>query len=335
MRHATLTLSLCCTSFFGMLLLSQTGVPLDNDQDGLDDAFEDALLKQFQPQLMVSREDCSIKPAQFAPFLSEPTVLVENGILYAQAFPRGASGQEVELHYYHLWRKDCGQISHPLDAEHVSLLLRADTKDATRWRAIYWYAAAHEDTVCDASQVTRASTLKAETHGTTVWISAGKHASFFRSELCSRTCGGDRCVDAVQIASPTVVNVGELQQPMNGAIWIGSHRWPVAAKMSRTDFSKARLARLERLPVTDIAWANPSKRPTQTAILGGNSAVAGVAIGGRSTDTALVLANDKTTEALGTASRNTGNALTKTFQSVRKALGGATRRTEQTLANVP
>jgi hypothetical protein len=85
--------------------------------------------------------------------------------------------------------------------------------------------------------------------------------------------------------------------------------------------------RIKRLPDTDIAWANPAKRPAQAAIYGGNSALGGIATGGRSTDTALVLANDSTGRALGKAQDRTGDALKKSWHSVIKAVGGAAKAT--------
>jgi hypothetical protein len=305
---------------------------LDSDRDGLSDTLEAKLLDQFQPQWMVSKTDCSVRPARFEAMLQAPTAVADDGTVYGQAFRSGSVRDEIELHYYHLWRLDCGQMGHPLDAEHVAVLLRkVPGDDEHGWRAVYWYAAAHEDTVCDASQITRASTLKDEEKGATVWISTGKHASFLNEELCTHGCGGDRCAEMERMKSPGVVNLGELSWPSGGAVWVKSLQWPLAAKMKRSDFNEARIALLERLPDTDIGWANPSKRPAQAAIYGGNSAVNGIAVGGRSTDTALTLANDKTSGALGKAQRNTGNALTKSYKNVRKAIGSAAKNTGEAL----
>jgi hypothetical protein len=128
-----------------------------------------------------------------------------------------------------------------------------------------------------------------------------------------------------------VVNMGELSQPVDGAVWLASSQWPLADKMRRSDFPEARLTRLERLPESDVAWANPAKRPAQAAIYGGNSAVNGIAAGGRSTDTALVLANGNTGRALGKAQRNTGNALSRSYKNVVKAVGGVATGTGKAL----
>ncbi len=325
----------------GVSMAAMSQQATDTDADGLSDAFEAALLHKFQPQFGISKEDCAGEPAQFAPGTARPTVLAEDGTLYGQAFPRKATadGQhQIELHFYHLWRTDCGRIGHPLDAEHVSVLLRGSGSDASQWTAVYWYAAAHEDTVCDASQITRASTLEAETHGPTVWISKGKHGSFLDEELCQRGCGGDRCLDTKPLISAGVVNLGEYAAAMNGAVWSHSSEWPLAAKMRRSDFPAGRTSLVQREPGTTIVWANPEKRPAQAAILGGNAAIEGAIVGGGSTadalavsendtNTALVLAGARSGNALANTTQKTGNALTKSYRGVRHALKTAAKRT--------
>jgi hypothetical protein len=323
---------------------------IDSDHDGLSDATEQALLERFRPHFMISSEDCSAQPAQFAPAIAMPTVIAEDGTIYGQAMLRAATkghAAEIELHYYHLWRTDCGRLGHALDAEHVAVLLQTEKKrqSADDWHAAYWYAAAHEDTVCDASQITRAGTLDATTNGARVWISSGKHGSFLQEELCRRGCGGDRCAKTRELAVAAVVNLGEWNAPMNGAVWMSSRRWPLKDKITRSDFPAARIALLEELPDTDIAWATPARRPAEAAILGANSGIDGaltgasaaggaLAVTSQSTDVALSLASDKTGNAIGTvthdtgtalgaAGRGTGHALRKTFHGVRKALGAA------------
>lgn len=305
----------------------------DSDHDDLSDALEMKLLRQFEPQWMVGKDDCSVLPARFAQGVATPVVVEADGTVYGQASRVRSRGDEVELHFYHLWRRDCGQMGHPLDAEHVAVLLHREGSAGgeQKWKALYWYAAAHEDTVCDASQIARASTLNAEYKGATVWISLGKHASFLSEALCSHGCGGDRCVDMEQMKTAEIVNLGEPSRLMDGTAWVNFAGWPLAEKMRRSDFALIRVERLDRLPETDVGWANPSKRPTQAAIYGGNSALIGVTVGGRSTDTALVLANEKTNSALDTAQKKTGNALTKSYKNVVKALAGAAKSTAKAL----
>jgi hypothetical protein len=286
----------------------QTAV--DTDHDGLNDDLEQAILIQFAPKFMVDRADCSEVPAEFRPEGREPIVQAENATIYGQVFPKTAVDMAeslVEVHYYHLWKKDCGRMGHALDTEHVSVVIKASD---SKWKAIYWYAAAHEDTPCDASQIARAATLDAEDRGATVWISAGKHASFLNEDLCRRGCGGDFCDKMSPLAVGKVVNLGESGMPMHGASWTSSARWPLMAKMVRTDFKAATVARLESLPASDIAWVNPSKRPQQHAIAAGDSTI-----------DALVTSHQNTDIAISTAGGNTGNALDKSYRSVKHSLG--------------
>ncbi len=181
----------------------------DSDHDGLSDALEDALLAQFAPQFMLSVHDCSIRPAQFVPFQANPVVQQDNGTIYGQVFPRAGHADQVEVHYFHLWRSDCGEMGHNLDTEHVSALLSRDREST--WKALYWYASAHEDTVCDASQIARAATLDAERHGPRIWISRGKHASFLSDVLCAHGCGGDDCGETAPLAMSQTHQPGRVE----------------------------------------------------------------------------------------------------------------------------
>lgn len=318
-----------------MLLLcalgAQAQAAVDTDRDGLPDVLEQALLERFAPTFMISKDDCSVAPASLMSGRSVPTVGADDGTIYGQVFK---TDRGVELHYYHLWRADCGRLGHALDDEHVSALVVARSaelaSDAASYSATYWYAAAHEDTVCDASQVTRASTLDASTHGPVVWVSAGKHASFLAEELCRHGCGGDRCAAMKKLDSPGVVNVGEVGAPMSGAEWTTSPLWPgpLAIKMSRSDLPEDRVARLNALPNSDIAWANPGQRPAQAVILGGNSTIDALALGNRKTDTALVTAGGHTGGALGNSYKATRNALGKSFHKTGEFLSGGRKNSD-------
>ena len=179
---ACIAVGLCGMVPAQQVVESQPGAA-DTDHDGLSDALEQQLLARFVPKFMVGADDCSVLPAEFMAGVKVPQVRADNGTIYGQATPAqniGGSAATTELHFYHLWRKDCGGHGHPLDTEHVAVLIRSDgaASDAASWKAVYWYAGAHENTVCDVSQIARASTLHAEDHGATVWISPGKHASY-------------------------------------------------------------------------------------------------------------------------------------------------------------
>src|ERR1039458_4615843 len=175
---------------------SERKITIDSDNDGMSDALEQALLIQFAPTFMVGRHDCSEIPAEFEPNMEAPTVKAENGTIYGQVFPAKSSTAALpvaEIHYYHLWRRDCGPHGHPLDTEHVSVLVSATQSPsaAAKWKADYWYAGAHENTICDVSHLARAATLQATEHGAKVWISPGKHASYLNPALCQAGCAAD------------------------------------------------------------------------------------------------------------------------------------------------
>ena len=298
---------------------------LDSDGDGLSDELEEALLVRFVPNFQVDPQDCAGTPAAFLPGKPDPVAAPGNGIIYGQATPRvlkSFAGPVVELRYFHLWSSDCGRMGHALDTEHVSALiaLRSGTANADG-RAIYWYAAAHEDTMCDASQIARASTVKALDAGAVVWISSGKHASFLNQELCRHGCGGDRCSATQPLRVMRIVNLGEQEHPMNGSLWVASSEWPLAKKLMRSDFDPAVLTRLAQLPDSDIAWVNPSKRRAQGTIAAAGSTVDALAVGNRKTDTAISLAGGATGNALATTRSKVGQSLKKTAGGVGRILG--------------
>jgi len=307
-----------------LLLFSQAPAQSapDSDHDGLSDALEQSLLVQFLPAFQIASADCANLPAEFEPNHPTPKTLAENATIYGQVFPTKSSSNEknenptVEAHFYHLWSKDCGPYGHHLDTEHVAVLLRASTPDlaTAKWTALYWYAAAHEATVCDASQIARASTLHATDHGATIWISPGKHASYLNETLCQHGCGADRCVQMVPLPAGKIINLGEPAYPMNGSVFLASNEWPLLAKMTTTNFPAAPLVRLEALPDTDIAWFLPGNHPAQQVIAAGVTTSQAIALGGHDTDSAISLANDQT-----------GNALEKSYRYTRHALGIAAR----------
>jgi hypothetical protein len=347
------SLALCCHALPAQQPVSGSAfhTDTDTDHDGLSDALEQQLLVQFMPRFMMAEHDCSVRPAEFKAGVQIPEVQAENGTIYGQAFPAKEAKDHstaAELHYYHLWRKDCGGHGHALDTEHVAVLIQAsDTDvDSAKWKAVYWYAAAHENTVCDVSQIARASTLHAEDRGATVWISPGKHASYLNGSLCQTGCGADRCEKMTELVPAKLINLGEPGLPMNDSVFISSKAWPLEYKMSNSNFPAAALVRLNQLPNDDIAWFNPGKHPVQgviakssstehaLAISGGNTTAA-ISVAGSSTGNALSDAGDSTGTALSTASGNTGNALEKSYKHTRHALGTSMRHVGEALHLTP
>jgi hypothetical protein len=267
-----------------------------------------------------------------------PTVEAEDGTIYGRAFPvarvANNAGPEVELQYYHLWRVDCGEHGHPLDAEHVSVLLRASEKDvnAAHWKAVYWYAAAHEQTVCDVSQIARASTLQAEDRGAKIWISPGKHASYLDERLCSRGCGADRCEDMVPLAVARVINLGEAGHPMNESLFVASSQWQLELKMQQTDFPAEPLVRLAGLPETEIAWFNPGRHPAQGVIAISGTTGLAMARGASETASSVGVASDETGGAISVARHSTGSALGTSYRNTVHALGTSIRQIGRAVA---
>lgn len=306
---------------------------VDSDHDGISDALEQALLVQFLPTFAVGQHDCSGLPAEFAIDAVSPEAKAENGTIYGQVFPAKTStpnAPAAEIHYYHLWKWDCGGHGHPLDTEHVSVLVRASGSDLNlaTWKALYWYAAAHENTVCDVSQIARASTLHAETEGAKVWISPGKHASYLSEDLCERGCGADKC-EAMKIFDPAkVVNLGEVNNPMNGSLFISSPQWPLAAKMMKSNFPDGTLSRFNNLEENEIAMFNTGRHPTQGVIAISSHTQQTVA---NHSGAAMAMAADSTDSAITTAQGSTGNALQKSYRHTRHALGISVRHVGEAL----
>src|SRR5215475_1125577 len=153
-----LALSLCCA--YGALAAT-AGTQIDSDRDGLSDEFERTLLEQFRPTILISPSDCAARPSSFRAGPSHPEVLSADGTIYGQVFP--VSNNHIEIHYYTLWDRDCGRVAHPLDVEHLAALISNETEGGSK--AIYWYAGAHEKTVCDISSGAHSAAVGAERHG--------------------------------------------------------------------------------------------------------------------------------------------------------------------------
>jgi len=297
-----------------ILLLAQFAVAQiveDQDRDGVNDQLEQQLLAKFLPTFMIASDDCDGLPAEFVAGSSKPSVLAKNGTVYGQVSRHSLdnNGTFLELHYYHLWSRDCGRVGHKLDPEHVSVLVTADNLDrpASAWRARYWYAAAHENTLCDASNAATGAALEAEDHGATVWVSGGKHASFLSEFKCRLGCGENRCKTMKLMQDTTVINIGEPRVPINGAVWTQSDRWSLKSKM-RLDFSEDVIAHLEESE-NQVISLNLPPPPTQALLLSGNSTFTGLMTGTKSAGDALLTGGSESLSAAATALRHTGKSL--------------------------
>jgi hypothetical protein len=278
----------CRLAIVLLLFCAPFAAAQDLDRDGLDDAFEQVLLQRFVPSFYLSAGECDAMPASFVPDTAHPRLAAKDGTIHARAFP--VAGGAIELQYFHLWARDCGRNGHELDAEHVSALLEPQPEGT--WTARLWYAAAHEDTICDQSSGARASTLHAETNGPSVFISRGKHASYLDAGQCARGCGGDACPLGRPLQVHVLVNIGEPGAPLNGATWMASGRWALGAKL-RSDFDPDVRTSLDRGEVARVIALATHLRPVQAPVLAGDTAL-----------DALAHARDAAGKALGmTASR--------------------------------
>ncbi|MDH4064429.1 MAG: hypothetical protein OEW19_08510 [Acidobacteriota bacterium] len=306
------------------LLCAAAAAAQDLDHDGLSDALEQNLLERFLPTFVLSAGECDQRPAMFRPDAADPVVETRNGLLYGQVMPHPTppgGPVEVEVKFFHLWARDCGRPSHALDAEHVSALVTApsigDPLDA--WRARYWYAAAHEHTICDASSGASAEALRAATTGPYVYVSRGKHASYLDRGHCKWGCGSDVCDPGVPLPRMGVVNLGERDAPLNGARWIASGRWALLARLD-PDFDAARRADLDRADPLRVAALRLGLRPWQAPILGGDTGLDALVAAGDAALTATAAATDATATAVEATGRAVGRALRQTTAGVLRFL---------------
>lgn len=332
MRHATLLISALLTGCFLGLpgvrgeVSPAVAMETDTDRDGLSDEFEQALLEKFLPQLLISGQECAGMPSEFLADSQKPVGAEANGTLYGQVFrvePTDLKGHYIEAHFYHLWQRDCGRFGHALDTEYVSVLLQAEELDApaAQWRAVYWFAAAHEGTLCDSSNGATAVALGAVDRGPDIWISKGKHASYLTQELCRRVgCGGDRCDEMSPIPRGRVVNLGEPGVPMNGATWITSGDWALSSKM-KPDFDDTDLSRFLELKENEVAILNGAPPPTKALLLAGNKAIGALEATDEKAGMALDKAGDHATGAVDVGLRKTGKYFWRSLKAVGGALG--------------
>ena len=264
----------------------------DLDRDGIPDRLEQALLEKFAPTLLLAHGECDGLPASFMPNSTTPRVWAKDATLYGQAFRiHGSDGRAaIELHFFHLWANDCGRLAHRLDAEHVSAIVSASRLDAPAfaWLAEAWYAAAHEGSVCDASSGAHARVIGAEASGPRVFVSRGKHASYFDRGQCKWGCGGDECGDDRAVIATRIINIGEIDAPLNGATWARSDRWPLREKF-QSDFDPALRARLEA-ETDHVIPLMQHRRGPQAPVLAGETALDGLESAADTARTALASA---------------------------------------------
>jgi hypothetical protein len=303
------------------------GGEADTDRDGLSDEFEQALLERFAPRFHISEADCDVAPAEFVAASPEPRVTARNGTVYGQVFPvrrSGLAGSFVEIHFYHLWAKDCGMNGHALDAESVYALLWADGQGAPpeMWRAEFWLAAAHENTLCDLSTGASAAALAAVDRGPDVWVSRDKHASFLSRKLCSAGCGNETCDGARAMRISKLINLGEPGLPMNDAVWAQSASWPLASKMT-PHYTGALIARMPAGAEVELVPAREVVRGTRSTVR-----VAGRTYG------SFVAANASTGAALEAGATGAAAGVNASRASMRSSAGNTRRSLKAAFSSI-
>ena len=103
-----------------------------------------------------------------------------------------------------------------------------------------------------------------------------------------------------------IINIGEPDAPLNGAVWTSSNRWPLRAKMG-SNFPPELVARLDG--ADGLLTLRSVLLPAQVAIAGGGRAV--TEVGG---------AEKRTEDALSTAQDHVGKALSGSHKSVKNWL---------------
>lgn len=291
----------------------------DLDRDGLADQLEQALLERFRPTFVLSAGECDGQPATMAPWAADPRVIDRDGTIYGHVARRDTQpGRvEIEIKYFHLWGRDCGRPSHALDIERVSVLVHAPAVDVPldEWEAAYWYAAAHEGTVCDASSGAAAAALRATRVGPYVYVSRGKHASYLNRGHCKWGCGSDLCDPGPPVGHGPIVNLGERDAPLNGATWLGSRRWGLAAKLE-TDFDPTRRGRFDRERPAAVAALHVGRRPIQAPILGGDTGLDSLILAGKTATLSLDAAADATATAVEATGQAVATAARKTSRGI-------------------
>jgi len=96
-------------------------------------------------------------------------------------------------------------------------------------------------------------------------------------------------------------------------------------KMSHTNFPPEPIARLNKMPDTDIAWFNAGKHPAQGVISVSSSTEQVIAGGASRTTLSLSKAGTSTDVAISVAQDDTGNALQKSYRHTKHALGTTAR----------
>ena len=313
----------------------QPGVAqVDSDQDGMSDALEQALLVQFRPTSMVGQQDCSSGPAEFRPGVHKPPAGIRQRPIYGQVFsPPFLGGRVADGGDPLLPPLENGlRGSWPSAGYGACFGARAGLRRPSRHQqelelVLYWYSAAHENTVCDVSQIARASTLHAEEHGAKVWISPGKHASYLNQTLCQGGCGADKCANMVALAPGKLINLGGIGHPMNGSLSSRLQRGRWLTKWRSTELPGRPCGPPQSTSGKRYRLVQRRKPPRpRSAIAVSSSTEQAIASGGLNTTSAISVAGDSTNAAVSTTGKlYRAMRCQKSYRNTQHALGTSAR----------
>jgi len=179
---------------------------VDDDHDGLDDAFELTPARDYLPFI-------SLDPGDDCP----------RGGLGARVRKHPADAAKIVIVYSHLFERDCGLNGHVGDNEAFGLAIDPAKVPPAGILAIK--TASHQNTVCQ--RVSECSTCSGDMRDTcdlasdggapwpVLYASKGKHGQYATRDQCPLigTCL-DQCTLASTRTRPPVINVGEPGAPL-------------------------------------------------------------------------------------------------------------------------
>ena len=197
----------------------------DVDDDGLDDTFEDRLLRALRPVLVLHPEDPALTDGSVLHFVGRVSVQGEDPLALLVTVMIG-------------WSEDygsCGFTAHHGDSERTAVRLVPVVEDGVPDGTVDvtgLYTAAHENTISDRGRVFEGSTLLADltvvdddgTPRFALFPSRNKHATYGNFQLCDEAfalpCLAETCVPLVEgvLTVPDVVNAGEESAPRVSAL---------------------------------------------------------------------------------------------------------------------
>jgi hypothetical protein len=175
---------------------------VDRDGDGLDDAFEDRLAREYLPYLANDPADgCAL-----------------SGIVF-RVRPHPADPAFVAVVHVRLYHEDCGIGGHIGDDEVFGMTI--DPRRPAPAGIVAMTAIGHQDTLCE--QITACGQCPGQAPCDVamvdgqpvpvVFASRNKHANYVLAGRCTLTACLDRCALAPTPASVPMVNAGEPGRP--------------------------------------------------------------------------------------------------------------------------